>query len=406
MIGFPEGPSSLARICSRTYTDPPTVPSGEPRRVRPQGAVTCDSAGLGSRNDPKPLALAAGLAASALLASSIAAIPANATKPGSGSSEGTARIFKVNPVQATGDQTLTDDKDAASAVPESAYATVELRNLDGTGTLSGKWANVRTSTGTPAYSTTNAFLFNRDQDQFEQTMGYFWVNEAQEYLQTLGFGVVKELPAILKRPYDVRVGQYGLDNSYMWSKHDYIRLGKGGVDDAEDAEVIVHEYGHAIHHDQVDGFGEGVDAGAIGESFGDYFAVSVGLAAEDRYGWTTRAEEACPMDWDAVSYTGEPHCIRRFDTGMTVSTRTGRIHADGQIWSQALWEIRQGYVAKGMSTAAWDTSLILSQFEYAPDTSWQAAARETYLVAQARDGQVAADLVREKFALRGITFTA
>ena len=181
-------------------------------------------------------------------------------------------------------------------MPESAYATVVLRNLDGSGRLSGKWANVRTSTGTPAYSATNEFIYNRDQDQFEQTMGYFWVNEAQEYLQLLGFGVDEDLPAILKRPYDVRVSQYGVDNSYMTSKGDFIRLGKGGVDDAEDAEVIMHEYGHAIHHDQVDGFGASLDAGAIGESFGDYFAVSVGLAAEARYGWTARtgAEEALP----------------------------------------------------------------------------------------------------------------
>ena len=76
-------------------------------------------------------------------------------------------------------------------------------------------------------------------------------------------------------------------------------------------------------------------------------------------------------------------CIRRFDTDRTVETRFGRIHADGQIWSQALWEIRQGYVAMRKTTAAWDTTLILSQFEYTPDTTWQAAARETFLVAQA-----------------------
>jgi hypothetical protein len=351
----------------------------------------------------KPLALVTGLAAAALVAGSVAAVPAIAAKPGSGSSTGSARIFMVNPIQSSGDQTLVDDKDSADAVPESAYAIVDLRNLDGSGRLSGAWANVRTSTGTPAYSTSNEFFFDRDQDQFEQTMGYFWINEAQEYLQSLGFG--DDLPEILKRPYDVRIGQYGLDNSYMWSKHDYIRLGKGGVDDAEDAEVIVHEYGHAIHHDQVDGFGEGLDAGAIGESFGDYFAVSVGLAAADRYEWPVAANAACPMDWDAASYTAAPHCIRRFDTNLTVERRVNRIHADGQIWSQALWEIRGGYEDLGMSTRAWDTTLILSQFDYAPDTTWQAAARATYLVAQDRDGQAAADLVRDRFAARGIEFT-
>ena len=75
--------------------------------------------------------------------------------------------------------------------------------------------------------------------------------------------------------------------------------------------------------------------------------VSTGLAAAQQYGWPVRAEQACPMDWDATSYTNAPHCIRRFDTGLTVADRIGEVHYDGQIWSQALWEIRQGYAALG-----------------------------------------------------------
>ena len=84
------------------------------------------------------------------------------------------------------------------------------------------------------------------------------------------------------------------------------------------------------------------------------------------------------MDWDSTSYTDAPHCIRRFDTGLTVSQREGEVHADGQIWSQALWEIRLGYQKLGLSTRAWDTSLIQSQFSYAPGTSFGAAAQATY----------------------------
>jgi hypothetical protein len=310
----------------------------------------------------------------------------------------------VNPVQSSGDQSLSDDKDSATAVPGSEYAAVELRNLDGSGFLSGAWASVRSTTGSPAYSDTNTFLYDRSQDEFEQVMAYFWVNQAQEYLQSLGFG--STLRPILKRPYDVRINQSGVDNSFMWDKKDLIRLGKGGVDDAEDAEVIVHEYGHAVHNDQVPGFGSSFDAGAIGESFGDYLAVSVGLDAAKDNSWPVKAEQSCPMDWDATSYTNAPHCIRRFDTGYTIQNRpeNWEIHGVGQIWSQALWEIRLGYIAQGRSSQAWDTTLINSQFHYAPDTTFQAAAKATYDEALARDGAKAARLVREKFAARGITF--
>src|SRR5690242_10110551 len=89
----------------------------------------------------------------------VAASAAYATKPGSGSSMGTALVFASNPVQDLGIQTLTDQKDAASAVPVAAYHSVALTDLDGSGYLSGKWAVIRSETGSPAYSPTNTFMY-------------------------------------------------------------------------------------------------------------------------------------------------------------------------------------------------------------------------------------------------------
>ena len=341
------------------------------------------------------------VAACAALALGMAA-PAGATKTGSGSTTGSGSVFMVNPVQSSGNENLTDQNDSDAAVPASAYATVQLRNLDGSGYLRGSWVNVQSSTGTPAYSTTNQFFYTRHQDQFEQVMAYFWVNQAQEYLQSLGFG--STLPGIVHQSFPVKIDQYGGDNSYETDQPYRIRLGKGGVDDAEDAEVIVHEYGHAVHQSQVPGFGASEEAGSIGEAWGDYFAVSVGLAADQQYGWPHKAEDACPMDWDSTSYTAAPHCIRRFDLNLTIADKSGEVHHDGQIWSQALWEIRKGYQAMGKSTATWDRTLVQSQFSYAADTSFSAAAKATYTTALANDGAKAAALVKDRFAARGIVF--
>jgi hypothetical protein len=41
---------------------------------------------------------------------------------------------------------------------------------------------------------------------------------------------------------------------------------QGGVDDAEDADVILHEYGHAIQDNQVPGFGSSLEAGAMAKA--------------------------------------------------------------------------------------------------------------------------------------------
>ena len=88
--------------------------------------------------------------AASLALTTVAAAPALATKSGSGSDTGTGRIFMVNPVQSSGNEDLTDQNDSASAVPDSAYADAQLRNLDGSGYLRGRWVTVESATGTPA----------------------------------------------------------------------------------------------------------------------------------------------------------------------------------------------------------------------------------------------------------------
>jgi len=338
----------------------------------------------------------ASVSVAALAAALATAAPAIATKPGSGSSTGTGQVFMVNPVQSSGDQTLTDQMDSAGAVPDTAYATVTLHNLDGSGYLRGTWVNVVAETGTPAYSPTGSFAYRRDDDRFEQVMAYYFVDAAQRYLQGLGFG--SELPAVNAESQDVRTDQWGADNSFSWDKHDIIRFGKGGVDDAEDAEVIVHEYGHAVHDAQVPGFGSSLEAGSIGEAFGDYLAVTVGLHEAMANGWPVATNPTCVADWDSVSYTLAPHCLRTLSENKHYpEDLQGEVHADGEIWSQALWTIRESLGA----TVA-DRIIVNAQFGFAPDSSFAAAANTTAATAQVMYGAGKAKAVRAAFAARGI----
>jgi hypothetical protein len=359
---------------------------------------------------PTPRPLVALGATSVLLAG--AAVGGTAPAASLGTSTATATVFMVNPVQSSGDQTLTDQKDAASAVPTSAYDQVVLERLDGSGYLVGDYAAVESSTGRAAQAADGAFSYDRSQDQFEQVMAYFWITEAQQYLQSLGFG--SALPGVMDEQIAVKINQYGGDNSYQTDKPFRLRFGKGGVDDAEDAEVVVHEYGHAVQADQVLGFGTSPDAGAIGEGFGDYLAVTVGLDTAAGNGWPVRPEtagettqgweaEACVADWDATEYSLSPtaKCLRRLDQAFTVETPgLEGVHARGMIWSGALWRIRQDYEDLRLGSGAWDTTMINAQFEFAPDTSFQAAAQELCEAALVRDGEAAAAAVKQRFADR------
>jgi zinc metalloprotease ZmpB len=310
------------------------------------------------------------IAAAALCAAAPAA--AEAAKPAPTGSTAPGQVFFPNPVQSLANESLTDQKDADYPALAAGYERKTLSNLDGSGTLTGDYAKVISETGTPARNTGSGFIYTRDQDQFEQVMGYYWITEAQKYIQSLGFG--STLRAVNKRQQLLRIDQFGGDNSFYRDefKKLTITLGKGGVDDAEDGEVIVHEYGHSVQDDQVPGFGSSPDAGAIGEAFGDYLAVTVGLALT---GETFQAP--CVADWDSVSYTPGPiHCLRRLDSTKHYPEDLHprrEVHADGELWSAALWRARN---LVG-NTRLVDTIIIDAQFGFAPGTSFQDAARKT-----------------------------
>ena len=317
---------------------------------------------------------------------------ASGKKPtGPGTSTGTGTVFLPNPVADLQNESLTDQKDADYPALQPAYHNVTLTDLDGSGTLNGRWAQVVSETGVPARSATNTFTYHRNDDRFEQVMAYYWITEAQRYIQSLGFGTGL-YPPVNMQSQRVRINQYGADNSFATDHpRDELRFGKGGVDDAEDAEVILHEYGHAIHFSQNFSFAS-EEAGAISEGFGDYWAADVSNIV------APTPDPACVADWDSTSYTSTtPHCLRRVDTNLHYpGDLNGEVHHDGQIWSRALWDIR---TALGHEEA--DTIILNGQFDF-PGTTMTALATSTVAVAQSLFGSSAASAVTLAFHNRGI----
>ena len=271
---------------------------------------------------------------------------------------GTGQVFLVNAVVATRDNTLRDNKDSASAVPSSAYRMVSLPGLDGTGFLDGRYASSSASKKRVS-SASQTFVFDRSQNGFSETMGYYFLDYAQRYIQSLGFTSVNNRQQVFS------IDRYSKDNSFYESASRTITYGTGGVDDAEDAEVIWHEYGHSIQDNQVPGFGQSSDAGAMGEGFGDYWAGSVGAQLSSGF------QDLCIADWDSTSYsTTHPPCLRRLDsTKHYPQDIDGDPHDDGEIWSAALWQIRGA-----ISAAKADTVILQHHFLLTTDASFNQAA--------------------------------
>ena len=334
-----------------------------------------------------PLALPAAGAPAPLAAENPAGGGAASAFPGTA----TGQVFDPNPVVALQNERLTDQHDQDDPALQPAYKAVTLTHLDGSGFLHGDFATLAPKQKNPAYSPSGQFVYPRSDDRFEQVMAYYHVTTAQLYIQRLGFSNLNN------EPQDLLINPIGQDNSYYDPKTDVIAFGKGGVDDAEDAEMIWHEYGHAIQDSQVPGFGSGNQAGSIGEGFGDYWAFTMSQADSPD---TATTPLACIADWDATSYTSTvPHCLRRVDADMTMADYDphGDVHVNGQIWSRALHDIN---LALGRDQA--NTVILQAQFAFSPSTTFQAAAQATVDAAGARYGATAASQVRAAFAARGI----
>lgn len=242
---------------------------------------------------------------------------------------GTGRVFTDNAVVATRNTTLRDNSDSAAAVPASAYTQVSLLNLTGNGFLDGLYAS-SSATKKRASNASNSFLFDRSSDGFSETMCYYYIDYAERYIQSLGFTNVNNRTQVFS------ANGTHQDNSWYTGNNKQITYGIGGVDDAEDAEIILHEYGHSIQDNQKPGFGSGSEAGAMGEGFGDYWGASVNAQLSGGF------QDTCIGDWDSVSYSSSnPPCLRRLDTTKHYpESVANEVHADGEIWSGALWQIR------------------------------------------------------------------
>nr|WP_223128727.1 M36 family metallopeptidase [Terrabacter sp. MAHUQ-38] len=193
----------------------------------------------------------------------------------------------------------------------------------------------------------------------------------------------------------------GRDNAYMLTLDDGIPPWSGmflwePIDDAFegphrdgsfDMSVIQHEYTHGLSNRYVAG-GAGLasqQAGSMGEGWSDWYALNHGFAT----GLLTK-----PIVGDYV--TGNPtRGIRNWNYDQNPTTfgdigydLTGpEVHADGEIWTATLWDLRKALVARYGAVAGGEVAARLIT-----DGMPLTAPNPSFL--DARDGILSADLDR------------
>lgn len=253
--------------------------------------------------------------------------------------DGTGYVFRPDPLSSTkssyGNTGYKDNSDADSTQLTAARVRVTLKDLALSGSsyrLSGPYA-VCTDFDAPndnacPVQTTPTFEFTRKNLYFEAVNAYYHIDTFLRYVnQTLG---IKATPYQYAGgvQYDPH-GESGADNSSYSSGSGRLTFGQGGVDDAEDADVVIHELGHGIH-DWVTNGGLSQQEG-LSEGTGDYLAAAY---SRDFNQWSpSDAQYNWVFNWDGHNefWAGR---VTNWNVGRTYAQARGaEIHTAGQYWA-------------------------------------------------------------------------
>lgn len=300
--------------------------------------------------------------------------------------DGSGRVFIPDPKTALEDNSLTDMGDLNAAIPEAAYSLVTLYDLSppvgGEYYLDGPHVST-SATVNRAHESTPIFHYWRQDDRFEEVMVYYHIDREQRYfqdeLQTYNANNRIQICNVNGTP----------DDQSWYSPFDRtITYGYGGVDDAEDADVILHEYGHAVQ-DDINRFWSGGHTGAMGEGFGDYLAgvYSLGINQNFQPNWV--------FNWDGHN---EFWAGRILNSGYHYPENAGgEVHDSGQLWSAGLmdvwWDISD--------RTAWDRIVLQHHFLLGNGASMADAASAILTTELALYGGIYRSVIVDHFSERG-----
>ena len=226
------------------------------------------------------------------------------------------------------------------------------------------------------------FFYTRSQSGFENANVFYHLTFFQDYMQSLGFQLVD---------YPLEVDTHGWDGQDQSSFSPGVGLsfGEGGVDDAEDADVVIHEYGHAISNDAAPNSMNGVERRTLDEAWGDYLAVSYSQAINP-FGWFR------VFSWDGHNEYWNGRSAQTTKNYQNINFGFN-IYEHTDLWSGVLMEIL-AVVGRGVT----DACMLQTLYSQANNMTFEQAALDFLAADSLFHGGVNSIAMYNAFKARGI----
>jgi hypothetical protein len=242
-----------------------------------------------------------------------------------------ARVFNPDPLTTAGvtygkDGTYRNfnDSDYTLLNEQRKWVNIPAQFNADTFYLKNKYAaivDIKSPNYIPSKSTKDSFDFTRRQIGFKEVMALYHISEVQNYIKLLGFNNLVK--------YQLKVDPHSstADQSYFsYDPDTSLHFGLGGVPDAEDADVIVHEYTHAISHSLNPTDIIGTERRALEEAICDAMCCAYSKRInpflwKNIFGWDGHNEF-----WNG----------RNGASLKTYENKVGDFYSDSEIWSSAM----------------------------------------------------------------------
>lgn len=246
----------------------------------------------------------------------------------------------ANPVQAgVGDVYVPNEFD------DAALHSVTLNHLDGSGFLRGDFADVGNSLISRAFNASADFTYDPEVagDQrihFAETMAYYHITAFNDYVSTLGFSAAQfAIPVTVFAAMPQGELMFPIPTEYDTTAKALYFAATIDVENTEalDADVIVHEYVHAIQHDLLGG-APGPFVSSDVNSTGQAFSVMEGIAD---YFSASRFDDP-ELGEHAAFLIGQGAYVRSVENFRVWPTDfvEGAPYRSSMIFSGALWDLR------------------------------------------------------------------